>query len=469
MTRLLGTLAVVLLLASGAGPVLASHAQTVNGWTLTFQSRNGNEWWVEAVVGGASASQVTRVEAMDTGGPWVELTKRAWGSWAASFHVEPGHTVRFRATMPDGTQVLSCAFTHPAGVEQCGAFAATFTGVGGNEWWVQAHVTASLPLAGVDARVDGGAWQPLTLRSWGDWAASLHVPNGSLVELRARSQDGQEDVSGAYRWPDATPAQGGAPGFRAGFRPVAGNEWWVETYVDADRPLAKVQARIEGLGWHDLAKTSWGSWAASFHVPEGSLVRFRAIAGDGATNESGLYRWPGATPAGPWPREGSFATFHSEAGERSPSGDFAAWDEVNVSFAFSRGQWSASCEGWHYESHGEGTPTNRTRILSTVPGAPPTGPPRTSAGANVTVQALTGCDDGWPWGNLTVQGPATRATNQSGQPVAASGWRGAFEPECQCQSAEATWSDASGVTLAWSFSGLTTWQRGWLKDTDSPL
>src|SRR5581483_7932482 len=102
MTRLLGTLAVVLLLASGAGPVLASHAQTVKGWTLTCQSRNGNEWWVGAVVGGASASQVTRVEAMDTGGPWVELTKRAWGSWAASFHVEPGHTVRSARRCPTG-------------------------------------------------------------------------------------------------------------------------------------------------------------------------------------------------------------------------------------------------------------------------------------------------------------------------------------------------------------------------------
>jgi hypothetical protein len=89
------------------------------------------------------------------------------------------------------------------------AFTATFSGVKGNEWWVQTNVVANQALAGVDARVNcGTTWQPLAKQSWGGYAASFHVPAGSKVDLRARSTSGSQAVSGGYLWPQATTTAG---------------------------------------------------------------------------------------------------------------------------------------------------------------------------------------------------------------------------------------------------------------------
>ncbi len=117
-TRLL-----VVLLALALIPIIpgvdGDHSQTANGKTITFDHKTGNEWWVEVILKGPSASSVTRVEAKDDGGPWVPLTFHHWGAWGKSFHIEPGHRVQFRAVWSDAT-VTSCWFTHPAGLEQCG-------------------------------------------------------------------------------------------------------------------------------------------------------------------------------------------------------------------------------------------------------------------------------------------------------------------------------------------------------------
>ena len=170
----------------------------------TFSGSTGNEWWVQVKVS-ASGATVRSVDARDTGGAWTPLTWRSWGSWATSFRVEPGHTVEYRATLSDGRVAQSCAFTHPAGVQTCGAstapapapapapsgFGATFSNVRGNAWWVESDVTAaSGTLAGVDARVNGGSWVALGKTSWGSWAKSIHAPSGSTVEFRARSAEG---------------------------------------------------------------------------------------------------------------------------------------------------------------------------------------------------------------------------------------------------------------------------------------
>ncbi len=183
--------------------------------SLTFDSRNGNEWWVQVHITG---DQPSRVQAMDTGDPWKELPLRDWGDWAKSFHVEAGNDVRFRA-MVDGLWHASCTFTHPEGktldgAETCGIedasppppsdFDAAFQTPGGNEWWVEVDVDANEPLAGVDARDDGGPWIALEKKSWGAWAKSFHVEDGSLVEFRATSAEGAVDPSAEYRWPDGT-------------------------------------------------------------------------------------------------------------------------------------------------------------------------------------------------------------------------------------------------------------------------
>ncbi|MFA5861425.1 MAG: hypothetical protein WDA16_06985, partial [Candidatus Thermoplasmatota archaeon] len=116
-----GSWALAILLGSvvmpGAG--LANQTYTASGHTISFLDKGGNEWWVEVVIQGASASQVSGVDARDTNGLWVHLVHKSWGSWAASFHVEPGNLVTYRAMFPDATLIQSCAFTHPGGIEQC--------------------------------------------------------------------------------------------------------------------------------------------------------------------------------------------------------------------------------------------------------------------------------------------------------------------------------------------------------------
>ena len=213
-----------------------------------------------------------------------------------------------------------------------GDFSATFRTNGGNEWWVAVKVDANQPLAGVDARANGGAWRALSLRSWGEWAASFHVPDGSVVEFRARSTSGGEAVSGGYRWPEGTPTSGTTPPpppppdgtFDATFTNVKGNAWWVQASVSASGgTLAKVDVRLDGGAWKPLADKGWG-WAASYSMPEGTVVQLRATSTTGATDLSDCYRWTaatpvtcpgGTTPPPPPPDDSTFtATFHNVRG-----------------------------------------------------------------------------------------------------------------------------------------------------------
>jgi outer membrane protein assembly factor BamB len=218
----------VLVLVVAATPyVAADHAQLESGKSIVFDHKTGNEWWVEVVLSGTDAPSVTLVESMDTGGAWVTLPKQNWGAYGASYHIEPGNLVTFRATWNDGVKVASCQFTHPAGVERCPTptttpptptptttsptpgFTASFSNVKGNEWWVETTVQSNQALAGVEARLDcQGTWTPLTLRSWGAWAASFHIVAGTKVDLRARSTSGGQALSGGYLWTAATPATG---------------------------------------------------------------------------------------------------------------------------------------------------------------------------------------------------------------------------------------------------------------------
>jgi VCBS repeat protein len=184
------------------------------------------------------------------------------------------------------------------------AFDATFSSVRGNEWWIQANVAATGgTLSKVDVRLSGGAWQPLAKQSWGGWAASYHATQGTLVQLRATSTTGQTDLSECYAWipqpdRDAMKASCGSTTqpFDADFTGVKGNEWWVQVNVAANEKLSGVDARVNCGSWVALDFYSWGGWAKSFHVPNGAKVDFRARSQTGATDVSGGYVWPQATP-----------------------------------------------------------------------------------------------------------------------------------------------------------------------------
>jgi hypothetical protein len=182
-------------------------------------------------------------------------------------------------------------------------FEADFFNPRGNNWWVETNVSANAPLEGVDARVDGGPWQPLSPTDWGSWADSFFVPSGSLVQFRAHASAEDVVLSGTYLWPDAVLVDGppeepqppSDPGdFEAGFVNARGNTWWVEVEVSANAPVTAVHASVNDGPWQPLEATGWGSWADSFFVSSGSLVRFRATATGGGTAQSGHYVWPDA-------------------------------------------------------------------------------------------------------------------------------------------------------------------------------
>lgn len=183
-------------------------------------------------------------------------------------------------------------------------FDAVFTGVRGNEWWIQANVAATGgTLSKVDVRLAGGAWQPLTKQSWGAWAASYRAVQGTLVQFRATATTGATDLSDCYVWvpppnQDASKAScdSTTQPFDATFSGAKGNEWWVEVRVMANEKLAGVDARVNCGSWVALDFHSWGAWAKSFHVSNGAKVDFRARSQTGATDVSGGYTWPQATP-----------------------------------------------------------------------------------------------------------------------------------------------------------------------------
>jgi hypothetical protein len=170
-------------------------------------------------------------------------------------------------------------------------YSASFaTNPASNEWWVQEKVSSSPAPAKVDLQVNGGAWQALKHESYGDWTLSTHVVKGSSVVFRATTSDGHTAKSPAQPWLGAATATTTA--FKATFSPKAvGNDWWVETAVSANAPVAKVEAKVGSGSWTVLAKQDWGTYAKSIHAPNGSLVTFRATSSTGATATSAATTW----------------------------------------------------------------------------------------------------------------------------------------------------------------------------------
>jgi hypothetical protein len=281
---------------------------TVNtGDGIIFTNTKGNTGYVQTNV--YSTKHITAVEASVNGGAWHTLQKQPWCDWAASMSA-PSGTVVFRGFFDDLTSWTSESFSwRPDGGQ---AFGATFDQVAGNEWWQQVRVSsAGAPLAGVGVSINGGPWTALAQQSWGTdmWAGSNHAGQGSTVQFRATSTGSNPILSPCYRWipTSGQPVQvvscGTAPpppppAFDATFTGVKGNAWWVQANVAATGgALAGVDARVNcGSTWHALTLQSWGGWAASFNVPANSKVDFRARSTGGATDLSGGYIWPNATP-----------------------------------------------------------------------------------------------------------------------------------------------------------------------------
>lgn len=487
---------VSMLLLSSVGTAGAMHPQAVGSTSnaVAFDHLKGNEWWVEVVVSGyKECDPATRVLGRDEGGSWVELRRPSWGGpcglFVGSFHIERGHRVQFRAEYADPAGVESCWFTHPDGVEQCGdPFDATFTLVKGNEWWVQTQVTpnAGHRVGAVDVRLDAGVWKPLKLQTWGvrDWAASYHIPDGTVVQFRGTSTGGATDPSSCYQWiPPQTGGQDAAvtacPSsvpFDASFTNVKGNDWWVEVTVKANEPLAGVDARVNcAAPWKPLTLRSWGAWAASFHVPPGSVVDFQARSASGATYRSGGYVWPHATPTSacaPWPVAGSFADvrFRAEEAWSDVDGNHRVLTDGLAQFTFgSDGRWVGSCEV--RRSHRSDAGWDNVTETTSLEGGPPMADPKTGIGQEESPTTIENCAKaGYP---STVTERRTRAFSlrtSSGDPIPIDAWR-AFT-DGGTYTWDFWWDTRQGLMLQWTISqpqadaGYSA--DGWLLNTDAP-
>lgn len=174
---------------------------------------------------------------------------------------------------------------------------AVFTGLGGNNWWIQTNV-AGAPTK-VEARLAGGAWSTLTKQSWGAYARSMSLPAGSTVELRATYGDGSVRTA-ASAWPPPSSTPGATSGtttaststaaaFAATWSCVSAKNWWTQACVAASSGVASVDVRVNGGSWQPLTKQSWGGWARSFAISPGSKVEFRATSPAGEVAHSSTY------------------------------------------------------------------------------------------------------------------------------------------------------------------------------------
>ena len=198
-----------------AGSEQCDQAPPSTTFDPPFTGFRGNEWWVQANVG-TNQHCISQVDVRSNNGAWMPLGKRSWGpfAWAGSYHFPQGSILQMRATACDGrTDLSSCRQWIPpantdATIVACpggtAPFDATFSGVKGNNWWVQVSVSGNQPVQEVSFRTNcSEEWRSLTKQSYG-WAGSFHVPSGSKVDFRAMSS-GNMDFSGGYIWPQATP------------------------------------------------------------------------------------------------------------------------------------------------------------------------------------------------------------------------------------------------------------------------
>jgi hypothetical protein len=311
----------------------------------TFRIKAPNEWWQELYVdapGHAIASAEIRINS----GAWQPMAKSSWGAWTSSYNTKAGAKVEFFVRDTDGLVSQSQPFTWLDGTLSRGStapttstssstgptssatstttsstsgttsssgttsgpltFGATFqVPPGVNEWWVEVKVSSVQTVVKVEASRNDGAWVDLPKTSWGTWAKSVHAPAGTKVVFRAWSADGAVAVSPAFSWlqgssttTSSSTSSGTSTGSTTGgalsasFAPHAvGNDWWVEAAVSANKPLAKVEASLDGGAWQELPPTSWGTWAKSIHAPNGTQVVFRATATDGSSATSAAYTW----------------------------------------------------------------------------------------------------------------------------------------------------------------------------------
>lgn len=174
---------------SSSAPSIAP-TPTAPAFTALFAPTKGcNQWWVEVGVTGNEPINAVAVKVND--GPWRNLPRTSWGSWASSFFVAKGAQVAFVATSATGATMVSPTHDWLGAPPPAGPFTAFFTPRSvGNDWWVETAVQSSTPVTNVDVQFNLGPWNPLPKTAWGTWAKSVHTQDGTSVVFRATSTTG---------------------------------------------------------------------------------------------------------------------------------------------------------------------------------------------------------------------------------------------------------------------------------------
>jgi len=199
-------------------------------FAATFTIHSPNEWWEQVTVQ-ASGHSIASAQVRVNGGAWTAMTHQSYGDWTASVHAVAGSKVEFQVRDSANGQSTSQPFTWLDGTTAkgsvaCGTssssttttttspppvscFAATFTIKAPNEWWEELYPSASgHSITAASVRVNGGAWQPMSLSSWGAWTLSTHAVAGSKVEFQVRDSANAQSTSQPFTWMDGTLTKG---------------------------------------------------------------------------------------------------------------------------------------------------------------------------------------------------------------------------------------------------------------------
>ena len=428
----------------------------MNG-TFAFTHGGGNEWWVEAKVSPRPAA----VEAMDTGGAWVPLAFKSWGEWAASFHVEAGNQVKFRARTDGGAWVESCWFTHPAGVAQCGTPpppTATWPTEGS---FVKYVARAGERVPGYDEEYEvnvtytytNGAWQR-ACEGWrrqtiGDPEEPDHYEEERiLVTEPAAPPKVTKNATTPGGWA-VVPGVGCIWGDAEGtvFGPVR------STVTRAGSGVDVVSYKVEHEPiWPAL---DGGAWDATLGLVlgYGSSGSYSGSGGRLVDTDAPLTTAPPARAS--WPFEGSFARYR---GTQDGGGSFDAL------YQFSSGAWTLECT----VRNADGS-IREVRVSDNAPFHGPT------AGFAVGDDVYLPLPEWWcdvaTWDNVYVERQQSESTRRNGAAYTARVWYadedddaagGGADPD---RDYDVWWDTRTGLYVEWDHNEY----QGWLTDTDAPL
>lgn len=110
--------------------------------------------------------------------------------------------------------------------------------------------------------------------------ADVEADDGSLVRLRASTENGTIVSSGAWRWPDAEHVPPLDAVFDARFLNVRHRGGIVEATVLANAPLDSVEARVGKTRWTPLELGDDGDWRGQVRGQGELQLRARSLHGD---------------------------------------------------------------------------------------------------------------------------------------------------------------------------------------------